>query len=751
MIEEPIGILLSKRQWNAFKRDNEDVSAFIQYDIKAKELGRKAIFFTLDHISLKENEVTAFELSGENLKNFGIIKIPYLIYNPTKYNKKTNIKKLRELAHSKNIKLINEHHVIKQKHLSEIIQSNEMLKSLTSTKENSANPLFVITVISQKEHDGKWRFPFKYIKDIDGEKYVVEEFPSIETPLLTLQKLDEICRSLLEMIHYYFPGIFELGLQFSINNNGDYNFESTCTINEIIKDLQHWRPLERKEIVEYPIVLANSILMNHSKDLQNHLPQKVDKEHDIETEPKQQFWVRFIETNDSGTIEFPTIIDKSTIANLETLKFGVKKVTCRFVSSNNTISLRESSYQNPMEIFISSDLVKELHIALDMVFQLSLDNKNATIGPIIGFLLGEKNHTYNIRYMEKYKDRLKEYEKFGGLVIAFSPRSINWDEKVAYGLIYDHSQKIWRYDSAPIPSVIYRRNFHQDQELINELKVLTNNNLFNSHHFNKSDLLTMQEEDGIGKHLPLTFKLLDINNLIEFLKEKKKIILKPVSLSRGRGIFILELKEGDFEQYYFYEFSNNQKVCHLLNDTDSLVEKFIELNILNNQYLYQTYIPLLKINGNPFDVRVVMQKYNKQIWECSGIECRVAGDNEDLTNISRGGKAMFLDEALTKSKLSIPYTIVHKRVIELCRSFCERIDQTGEHYAEFGLDIAIDTEGYPWILEANIFPSFKGFKRLDYDTYLKIRHQPLYYAVDLQGFNVLDEEDMLLKVYNSLL
>ena len=68
------------------------------------------------------------------------------------------------------------------------------------------------------------------------------------------------------------------------------------------------------------------------------------------------------------------------------------------------------------------------------------------------------------------------------------------------------------------------------------------------------------------------------------------------------------------------------------------------------------------------------------------------------------------------------------------------MDQKNEHFAEFGIDIALDEHGFPWILEANIYPSFKGFKTLDYDTYLKIRTQPMFYAVQIQGFQILDED-----------
>ena len=68
------------------------------------------------------------------------------------------------------------------------------------------------------------------------------------------------------------------------------------------------------------------------------------------------------------------------------------------------------------------------------------------------------------------------------------------------------------------------------------------------------------------------------------------------------------------------------------------------------------------------------------------------------------------------------------------RNFCLYMDTFGEHFAEFGLDIAIDTDKRLWLIEANVFPSFKGFKKMDLETYLSIRYTPLLYAASLTQF-----------------
>ncbi len=46
----------------------------------------------------------------------------------------------------------------------------------------------------------------------------------------------------------------------------------------------------------------------------------------------------------------------------------------------------------------------------------------------------------------------------------------------------------------PFHPALYRRNFHQNKENIKQLMEITENKLFNSFHYKKSDLYLLQEE-----------------------------------------------------------------------------------------------------------------------------------------------------------------------------------------------------------------------------------------------------------------
>ncbi|MFJ5760056.1 YheC/YheD family protein [Neobacillus sp. NPDC093182] len=743
-----VGVLLSKREWSKLlSQKNKKDEIWHIYAKKGRELDLKIQFFTLVDLSLESLKTQAIELQNNLMIKKETIDIPSIIYNPTMFYKKKNIKKLRELSNHPKIQVLNEHHIIKKNELCALMDSYFDIKIDFDEENDADNTVFTLYVLGQKKLNNKWKSPLMYAKDSSQKLYYLEDS--------SMDELWEYSQKVLNIIHFYYPGIFEIGIVFSLNSNGFYSLSSTCPISTIVKDIFGWNTKMCEKICKFPFKVAKEIL--RQKDYHDEISNEYSLAYPQSTEliPSQSedkmikhsndhsinLWIKLKEFQEEEMcLKLPMLPSKLITSDQISLQFGIKEQTCKIDIIESDFRLNRNSFTNPAEVIISSSLLKKLHIPMDLTYQLKISNDKVIIGPTIGLLLGENNQLYSPAYMEKYSDRLMEYEKFGGLVVAFSTRSIDWDEEIAYGMLYDPFLKAWRYDSVPIPAALYRRNFHQNHDRINDLIEMTNKNLFNSHYFKKSDLILLKDEKEIRNHVPATHLLKKIDDFIEFIQDKEKVILKPVSLSRGRGIFILEKNQKQDDGYILYDHQNEFILRHLIPDNKRLEEMLKKLNILNKQYLYQTYIPLLKINNRPLDVRVVMQKYDIKSWKCSGIECRVAGENEVLTNISRGGEAMTLEEVVIGSGINQSYNKIYESIIGLCQKFCYLIDKKDEHYAEFGLDIGLDQEGFPWIIEANIFPSFKGFKEMDYELYLKIRTQPVFYAVHLQGFCVSESE-----------
>lgn len=435
---------------------------------------------------------------------------------------------------------------------------------------------------------------------------------------------------------------------------------------------------------------------------------------------------------ESNILYFPKAIAK-TITEAAFVCFGKKKVLAQVKELEDIKATDNYSFDTPKTIKISKNLLEKLLIVDSLTYQLVIDKGDIVIGPVIGLLIGDRNHLYNPDYMRKYSDRFGVYSKFGGLIYAFSGKSVDWDNNIAYGLYYDNGESQWRYGKFPLPTVIYRRNFHMSDRIVKKLINVTDGRLFNSTRFTKYELYKFVEKNKhLSKYLIPTELSLNIEGVKKFIKNYEKIIFKPIDLSRGRGICIIEKMEWG---YKILDYRNKECVETHLGKEDAL-EAFLKSNkSFFDKYLIQQYIDLAKVDGSCFDIRVVMQKDSNKVWVCTGIECRVAKKNSRITNISRGGYALPLSKAITKAFPNYPNRkLLMWRLGNFCKKFCNHMDEMGEHFAEFGMDVAFDRNKGMWLIEANVFPSFKGFKVMDYDNYLNIRYSPLIYAVSLTEF-----------------
>ncbi|MBP2642746.1 MAG: hypothetical protein H6Q67_633 [Firmicutes bacterium] len=393
--------------------------------------------------------------------------------------------------------------------------------------------------------------------------------------------------------------------------------------------------------------------------------------------------------------------------------------------------LEESSFENPSKLVISDKLKDKLLIPETLVYRVKISDSRIVLGPVIGLLLGNYTKRYNPEHMKKYSDRFGIYNKIGGLIYAFSPQSINWQNLTAYGLYYNITKKVWEYGCFPLPEVIYRRDFHSHPRYINKLNEFTGGKLFNSYRFSKYELYDrLRQNSELSKYHPPTELSLNFDQVKKFIDYHSKVILKPIDLSRGRGICIIEKKDSD---YIITDYRNRTPEVSVCSDNESL-ETFFAINKnLFEKYLIQKCLQLARIGDSVFDIRVVMQKQKNKIWGCTGIECRVAKNHSHLTNISKGGYALSLDKALYQA-FPGACELLTRQVNELSQKFCLYMDTLGEHFAEFGVDIGIDIDKNLWLIEANVFPSFKGFKKMDWQTYLSIRYTPFHYALALTQF-----------------
>lgn len=389
---------------------------------------------------------------------------------------------------------------------------------------------------------------------------------------------------------------------------------------------------------------------------------------------------------------------------------------------------------------VAHGVIECLSIRPEPVYRLKVDGELLELGPVLGLLLGNRNHWYTSTYLNRESERVTEvYPHTGGPICAFSPRNVSLVDQCAYGLFYNPHRERWAFGRLPLPSAIHRRSFRCDQAVVDRLRQKTGAKIFNARRYDKWDLYTILQQDStFRQHLPETVRVTDAQSVLALLERHPRVVLKPADLSRGRGILFVERGERSVYHLTDCRASGPARQSTL---RPAQLSGLVEAQLVGRRYLCQQRINLARINGAPFDVRVVMQRSPRGDWRCQGIECRVAGFGHILTNITQGGYALHLEDAAAAAfGPAVSPAALRRTVVQVSERLCHLLDATGELFGEFGVDIGLDEAAGVWLIENNVVPTFKGFLSLDHDLYRRLLAAPLLYANFLAGFGGEDIE-----------
>ncbi len=447
-------------------------------------------------------------------------------------------------------------------------------------------------------------------------------------------------------------------------------------------------------------------------------------------------WISVVPGTRSGPdLQVPAPVWRGPAGQIS-LRYGAR--TVRATVSVRKLDLEATwDREHPAEVVVHPHLIRRLNLRTEPVYQLrsSSTGSELEIGPVLGLLLGPRNHWYNGAFLEREPERvMPAYALTGGLYCAFSPRNVSVIDQAAYGLLYDPAAQEWRFGTLPLPSVVHRRSFQSDAALIRRLNRLSVR-VFNSWRYSKWEVHQILSKDRkFRPYLPDTALLKDGTEALHLLERHGSVILKPSDLSRGRGILFVERQDCSYTVLDCRQEAPPSPVAFHRQALVSLLSGLAR----TRPYLCQRKLELARLGGAPFDIRAVMQRgYGSGAgsWHCTGIECRLAGQGYLVTNISRGGRALWLKEAVAGAFAGrLDPVETERTVVSVATRVCTDLERTGQDYGEFGIDLALDRSGQLWFIEANVIPTFHGFIGLDRNLYAEILSTPLLYAGCLAGF-----------------
>ncbi|WP_405081968.1 YheC/YheD family protein [Paenibacillus chitinolyticus] len=220
---------------------------------------------------------------------------------------------------------------------------------------------------------------------------------------------------------------------------------------------------------------------------------------------------------------------------------------------------------------------------------------------------------------------------------------------------------------------------------------------------------------AVRPHIPAT-RILSEESLRDMLNEYRMVYVKPDCGTFGRGVMRVDYNEQDAKPYRY-----QHRKTTLSFETCKDLYQSLKTATGGRKYLVQKGIRMLKHDKNVFDLRVMVQTNPTGQWETSGIIGRVSQTGKVVTNYHSGGKLRSVETLLGPYLGADELKRFKAKLKRLALGTAHALRLKYPGIREIGLDVAVDQEFKPWVLEVNTKPDPYIFKVLkDKRVYAKV-------------------------------
>ena len=337
-----------------------------------------------------------------------------------------------------------------------------------------------------------------------------------------------------------------------------------------------------------------------------------------------------------------------------------------------------------------------------------LSQNHYQAGPFIAILTSDHKKPFGGNH-QNFADLIRMGREMGVTVFVLTPRGIGISSTVTGYLLDHHSLKPrWKAARLPFPNVVYNRipnrmieKTPEVQQTIKRLIQMPGVHLFNPGFFDKWTLYRqLFSSPDLNTLLPETVKLHHIGQLEQMTAKHPVLYFKPIEGKAGIKMMRLVKKKQHYE--LFYQTTNQKKKFQVR----TLKEIWDLYNRLKHKtaYILQQGIPLAKYQGNPFDIRILLQKNGSGQWKLTGMGVRVAGARAISTHVPMGGRIEKTDTVL-QSVFGKQMTLIKDKVEKIGIRTARLIEsKQSALLGEMSMDLGIEKDGTLWIFEANSKP-----------------------------------------------
>lgn len=226
----------------------------------------------------------------------------------------------------------------------------------------------------------------------------------------------------------------------------------------------------------------------------------------------------------------------------------------------------------------------------------------------------------------------------------------------------------------------------------------------------------LQKAQNILPYVPETHRC-TANLLRRMLEKYGMVYVKPNRGSFGWGVMKLELELGIDTPHFVLYFGQIRRRYASYDATLAAVRKIAGRRL----YLVQRGISMTTHENCPFDIRVMVQLSPRRVWETTGYVARVAAPGRIVTNFHSGGTPKELLPLLNQHVSQEDTERLVEAICRLGEEVARHMHRYSPRIREIGLDIALEKDMRPWILEVNTNPHTDVFMAIgNWEMYAKI-------------------------------
>ncbi|OUB84389.1 YheC/YheD family endospore coat-associated protein [Bacillus wiedmannii] len=226
----------------------------------------------------------------------------------------------------------------------------------------------------------------------------------------------------------------------------------------------------------------------------------------------------------------------------------------------------------------------------------------------------------------------------------------------------------------------------------------------------------IKKADKFKQHLIPFYGLTDENKFFDMIDRYGKVIIKPISGNKGKGIVFIE-KHG-----MYYNVNESKQITTM--DKKQLLS-FVSHKIQDQGYIVQQFISCQMKSGNVYDFRLHVQRNGEGDWVITSIYPRIGPLGSIVSNMGSGGYSTYLDVFL-KTEFDKDWYNIQRYLEQFAINFSNHFNSLYEDvlFDELGIDVGFDNNQKLWLFEVNWRPGVPNIFNLELD----VARNLIYYA-----------------------